>query len=484
MDFILKLFLTLSARQREFLFSELEARKSEFSALSIRAFKDAAIWELQSENSIAGFLGLDPNSGTYARLKTSMLNDLSVAMLTDPVTEERFPLFMQKQFMVNRLLIAARRLVTLGEIELGTELFRRASGEAKRYELLFERLQADYYFSTHMGIAKGVSVYNKYSESFNLSLLLVQDVFRAEDLNKRVTIMATKKGARMSAKSVKAHLDELTLIYHRSRLDKVGYFYHFTYLYYYQLINDYQNAMSHAFQMLEMVTKSPAIKSDLRQGNAYIQLADLHVQMEEFDQGEALSQKSVAFFNKRSINHFIAHETLFLAQLNLRRFDDAQSTIDYMLKFKSIEQYSFRKNKWLLFSAMVSFARSDYAVALRKLLQVGELQQDKDGWNLGMRLYEILALIQADELDRIEYRMETLRKTLEALKLTRKQERISIIYRILQLGRRKDFKVLTPEEIHLLKELEATEEPMRWNPTGFEVIRFDTWYLTQVKRKE
>jgi tetratricopeptide (TPR) repeat protein len=484
MDFILKLFLTLSDKQQLLLKNELIERGGELFPYSEALISHAKEWENLPDESIAELLGLDTNSGTYARLKTIMLRDLTAVMVIDFTTEERFPLFMQKQFLTNRMIIGARRLMSTGHIDLGRELLKRAASEAKRYELLFEKLQSEYFFAEHMGVAHGISAFDKHNKSFNLNMLLLGDIFRAEEINRRIIIGASKKGAKPSAAKIKPMLDELTQIHNRSQLDKVAYYYHFTYLYYYQVINDYPNALSHAMSMLELVTKSPAIKSDLRQGNAYIQLADLHVQMEEFNEGETLAQKAVGFFNKRSINHFIAHETLFLAQLNLRRFDDAQSTIDYMLKFKGIEQYSFRKNKWLLFSAMVSFSRSDYSVALRKLSQVGELQQDKDGWNLGMRLYEILALIQADDLETIEYRMETLRKTLEALKMTRKQERISIIYRILQLGRKKDFKSLSAEELRLIKELDATEEPMRWNPTGFEVIRFDTWYLTEVKRKD
>lgn len=466
------------------LLNELKVRGGELFPYAEAALEKAKAWENLSDEAIADSLGLEESSGTYARLKTVMLRDLTAIMIVDFETEERFPLFMQKQFLTNRMILGGRRLLSTGHIELGRELLKRAASEAKRYELLIERLQGEYFFAEHLGVTQGISAFDKHNKSFNLNMALLSDVFKAEEINKRIIIGTLKKASKPSALKLKPMLDELTQIHNRSQLDKVAYYYHFTYLYYYQIINDYKNAMSHAMSMLTLVSKSPAIKSDLRQGNAFIQLADLHVQMEEFSEGETLSQKSVAFFNKRSINHFIAHETLFLAQLNLKHFDDAEATIDYMLRFKGIDQYSFRKNKWQLFSAMVSFARRDFSTALKKLSQVGELQQDRDGWNLGIRLYEIMALIQADDLETIEYRMETLRKTLEALKMTRKQERISIIYRILQLGRRKDFKVLTAEELRLLKELDATEEPLRWNPTGFEVIRFDTWYLTEVKRKE
>lgn len=108
--------------------------------------------------------------------------------------------------------------------------------------------------------------------------------------------------------------------------------------------------------------------------------------------------------------------------------------------------------------------------AWQKLQEIPDLNHDKTGWNTGVRIFEIMLLIEMEENDLVSLKIENLRKHMSKYE---PDERSRIIYRIFVAMDKKGHtfqKVKDADE--LLKALSET----RYLLFGHEVVRFETWF--------
>jgi hypothetical protein len=116
--------------------------------------------------------------------------------------------------------------------------------------------------------------------------------------------------------------------------------------------------------------------------------------------------------------------------------------------------------------------------AWQKLQEIQDLNHDKMGWHTGIRIFEIMLLIEIDEVDMASLKLEAMRKHLFRYNA---DERSKHIFRFLTAMERSSY------DFHNIKNVEELMQAIantRWTIFGHEVTRFETWFEKNKNRKK
>ena len=115
--------------------------------------------------------------------------------------------------------------------------------------------------------------------------------------------------------------------------------------------------------------------------------------------------------------------------------------------------------------------------ALDSLSTITEIIKNNSGWDFTRRILEIMCYIEQDEIDLVEFRIDTFRKVL-AKDNNKNLQRIKVIYKILITLKKYGFNFKRTKELEKdnLSLLQKGEDEYYWDPLGFEIIRFDVWF--------
>ncbi|MBK7441259.1 MAG: hypothetical protein IPI65_06945 [Bacteroidetes bacterium] len=111
------------------------------------------------------------------------------------------------------------------------------------------------------------------------------------------------------------------------------------------------------------------------------------------------------------------------------------------------------------------------------------MKTDKTGWALGYRILEIMSLVELENYDALPYRLDTFRKQLSKItkeNVSRPKLFLLIMNRLIKDNF--DFKLVNQKQAESLQLLRDGKDKYFWNPRSYEVIRFDEWWDTKLKK--
>lgn len=149
----------------------------------------------------------------------------------------------------------------------------------------------------------------------------------------------------------------------------------------------------------------------------------------------------------------------------------------------SPEQLSRRK--YLL--STVKYLQKKYKESFMLLQDTKEIEEEKEGWNIGIRLMQIFLTLETNKVDLADQRIESLRKHIErTTKMKSLRKRDVVIFRILrQLAYTGfDFKEVWETRQKDFVLLKSNEKDYKWMPRSHELIIFDQWFFSKVVNKE
>jgi hypothetical protein len=138
-------------------------------------------------------------------------------------------------------------------------------------------------------------------------------------------------------------------------------------------------------------------------------------------------------------------------------------------------------------TAVAYFGLKQYKEAQSILLQKNEIEKDKEGWNVWIRIMRLLCSIEMLKLNLIDYDIESFRKYLERTsKQYEVRERDRLVLKVLQELDKNDYNfsltaIVVADELEKLK---STNKKYAWNPDSPELILFHDWFESKLLKKE
>jgi len=180
-------------------------------------------------------------------------------------------------------------------------------------------------------------------------------------------------------------------------------------------------------------------------------------------------------------------ESKAILNIYLSRYDESAELLEQILNDGEMGNLTeqFSRRKYLL--SAVKYLQKKYKESFMLLQDTKEIEEEKEGWNIGIRLLQIFLTLETNKVDLADQRIESLRKHIErTTKMKSLRKRDVVIFRILrQLAYTGfDFKEVWETRQKDFVLLKSNEKDYKWMPRSHELIIFDQWFFAKVVNKE
>ena len=164
----------------------------------------------------------------------------------------------------------------------------------------------------------------------------------------------------------------------------------------------------------------------------------------------------------------------------------AQSVVKELVALTSPTITPFHYAKRIYFKACAHFAAGEFKESLQNLQVTKEIENDKEGWNIGKRLLTILIHLELDDWDAAETGITNLRMHIQRLKpegTVRKRD--TVILKVLQklILTSFDYQQVLDNHSDLFELLDRTDRDYRWQVKSPEMVVFHHWFQDKAQGK-
>ncbi len=260
---------------------------------------------------------------------------------------------------------------------------------------------------------------------------------------------------------------------------------------YYQLLTDilwwqyqfeFDKALQSCRQYIELLRVEPAVQSQQRLGNANFQMSEISLRMGDLDQASQYMQEALSSFSPDETNYLIVLGTAFRIAFYRSDYDTAATIVKESLAHPRLGASKMRSATWNYFQASLLFRMGKFKEALKSLNNATALLSDKLGWNIGFRLLEIMIMFESGHYDLLDARIlnmrQYVRRTHKDSELYRPMQLISILmeWHKNSLDLRRGANAISRK----IRNLETFHRNIPFNPTSFELVRFEEWMKGKV----
>jgi hypothetical protein len=281
-------------------------------------------------------------------------------------------------------------------------------------------------------------------------------------------------------------IQELDEEYNITKSATVAYFKYLIKIEYYQELKMYDIAEIAAKELLELVSHNVAIYQPYRLGTSYVNLANTSIYQKKYKRSFLYLNEAQKLYLPNSFHFSITEELEFYAHFYSGNYEKALEKISGILKNIHYKQSIYVENKRKFMYACSLFVLKDYNKCQEILNEIEDIHDDKAGWNIGMRVLNIMLDAFKKDHENTRYKIESFRKHVERLKKLREvRKRDILILDILNnwVKCNYDFKEIYKKR---KKDFDLLNEPgtdYQWQIKSHELIVFHKWFEAMVKRK-
>lgn len=236
------------------------------------------------------------------------------------------------------------------------------------------------------------------------------------------------------------------------------------------LLYDRHFEQAHVYwQALDRLLQAhPSFASPARLATLHLQKARLGLQVYDIHQSQVSALHAQSLVLDRDPVYFTASVYLWFGHFYQGALDECQAVIR-MLENREHPNRNIARHALIEYFEMCQlFVMRHFSEALNTNPQQESLMQDKTGWNVGVRMMEIMTLVELGYDELIPNKLDNLRKHLQKYAVC---PRIKGFYRaILRLDRSGyDFEVAASQLRPLI------EEQAPWQPVTYEIIDWVSW---------
>lgn len=411
---------------------------------------------------------------TTERVQESLIIDVNIRRKGSHSEIPRMKLYLRK------LLMQGQILMTRGLKDRPMSIFQNVIRQGKVYEQYDEILEALTYSQILVYNSKGLDAYIKVGKRMDFYELCRNYLYQAKKVHREyeAQILSTSSKIRLSQDQIN-NINKLEDYYEVTESANI--------LSYYLLIkievtkskSDYLSAYAHISRLLTILKKSKAIYSANRISFLNAELSNISLIKLDFQQALYQINESLEF----RVREDLAGQSFKLRLITILCFDGqfirALEECMLMESKRMVTKFSIVSSKLQYLMATASFGLKEYKEAQTILSQKNEIEKDKEGWNVWIRIMRILCSIELLKLNMIDYDVESFRKYLQRIdKQYKVRDRDKLVLRVLlELDKQDyDFEATSVKASKELEKLKSTDKKYAWNPDSPELILFHDWF--------
>jgi hypothetical protein len=240
-------------------------------------------------------------------------------------------------------------------------------------------------------------------------------------------------------------------------------------------------------ELISNLQEQPSLKQFTRIGEAYTNLAATQMNNFKFNDAVKSNEEALRFPGLRPSDKNYYKESLAFLNIYLGNYAKSSKALNEIIAEDLIgnTEEELSRRKYLL--AATLFLQGEYKKSNFQLQDTKEIENEKEGWNIGIRLMQIFLALATEKIDLADQRIESLRKHIERTsKMKSVRKRDVVIFRILRhlamngfdfketwLDKKKDFLLL-----------QSDKPDYKWIPRSHELIIFHQWFEAKVRHKK
>jgi hypothetical protein len=482
-DRIRKVFQSLSKTEQRYLKSYLAAFHNKGKNKALEMIEVLEAQPDISQQEMAEQLYGNARSKAFIMLKGRLLEkmletlSLSINFQNNPAFLEDSPSFEAIELQKN--LMYATLLRRRGIEDLAREILLKCVKKAEDLNLPESKLQALVHLRNFSVSQEDVS--SLYKQEINDALaqyetdILAVGIFDEYRVKTRHAFNTQEK-----IDFLKENIGELEAQLSACYSVRSHYYYLMLRVYLHELENDYAQGKESLEKLIQLVNTHDGLKSKNRLGSPYIQLSGVEMIGYNFIAAREAADRALAMFHPQKHNFLSAALYKLFASIYTGQLLDAETLLGQISWFREQERMKFAVGITEYLHSCMAYMHGEYRIAYQRLGEVSELFADKEGWNTGLRIYEIILLLDMDMPDLTSAKIETLRKHVSKYEVRKRTE---IIFKFLYLLEKQsfDFQAISTEMEELLDQLTHVEP---WLAVDPEVVRFDTWVRAHREGRE
>ncbi len=420
----------------------------------------------------------------YSHLKKKLREQLTTVLIASDAERSEndeidFNYMLRK---VAKQFLEARVFVNRGNAAMALEVLKQAYKEAKEYEVLMflpniaMTLAGQQFARESKYLNELKSVQNwaldaqaKYVQAENLlwTLAAPNIIFKNRETEFLEVAKQTEKTLREFYESTKS--------------DNIHFQFLEAQLFVAELERKHAEGVRIAEDRFQLVQSSRALKRAATIRNTRNQLLNAYLNAQQFDKALHLAYTNIGDVSFAHAFNF--GELGFRSAFYEGKFKHCVEFLELYKKHPKFIKDEPATAKYWYFMAALAFGQKDYKSVFTHLNKTGWMLKDKTGWGLGVKLIEILTYIETGETDMVMFRIKALWQLLyrNANKNVARIKAISsMLYALQQSGF--NYRKVNEKEKKKMKELRDATGVFYWDPTGFEITRFDWWMDEKMKR--
>ncbi|MEB2773745.1 hypothetical protein SYJ56_00410 [Algoriphagus sp. D3-2-R+10] len=183
------------------------------------------------------------------------------------------------------------------------------------------------------------------------------------------------------------------------------------------------------------------------------------------------------FSRENELRHSLNH---WHALFHLNKTEEAQQ----ILRKNLMKLDSSQLPKWSYLEAFIHFKQRNLKTALKQIHAYQKYLKCIPEYYLGSKMLELMILFDQNDQDWLEYKIENFRKLISRYKC----KTYGRIYLAFQLFSKLQKSLFKPGQFDLIQdpsliELQNEVDGLEWKPNTSELIRYDSWIITSIKRQ-
>lgn len=392
--------------------------------------------------------------------------------------------------------IELRKLISLLHIVMArgvpakemNRLLNRGVSLSKKFEKFEELLIFLNYKLLHVGFIHGFFKQKELYEEISLAERHRAALFESRNLMfKYITDQQHKSiDDYKLTNEIKSASDRCRELYEETKLYNVLSDWYILEMQYCHYTFNYKRAEVLQLEFLNHIFQSPALLQKNRICDNYVNLAITQVYLYKYSEALLSINNAIKYAPMIIEAHNYYNDQLTFIFIYLKQYESALEVLSKLMKnmdFGSADaQISLRQYKL----ACTLFLMKDFKNCFQELQATTEIEDDRDGWNIGVRMLQIYLTLETEKIDLADKKIENLRKHIErTVKMKSIRKRDVVIFRLLtHLSRCGfDFKEVWEERQKDFKLLRSDDPDYRWIPRSHELILFDQWFESKVKNQ-
>ncbi|MEO5641775.1 MAG: hypothetical protein ABIQ40_01225 [Bacteroidia bacterium] len=385
---------------------------------------------------------------------------------------------------VRKKLTQAQILNGRGLRQLASTMFEKIVDQCMKFELYDELLTALRILITTRTLEEGRKQLPEMLEQFQKYDYAKNAVMYAE-INHRKVVSgnAFHSDKNINQKELRDILDGMYEDYVKTDSSQIGFYYYHLEAQNYQQSRDYLKARKELLNGYRLIQKYDAINIPNNEIGVLINLADNDLYLSKFDRTFDKAEEASQLCKSGSFNYEQCIELMFYAKYYKGEHQIASNILFQLLPSED-QTTNFRTGRRSYFLASTYFMQEDYRTALRWVSLINPIEADKEGWNLGIKVLQIMTAIELNEFDDATAKIDALRKYFENGNggTNHRAQMINNIFLSLSYNGY-NFKAIYQEQRSLIDMLGERVGELEWMIKSSEMVIFHQWFVAKATRQ-